>query len=66
MPIMTGSWSRMLQLGRPGFEYICPYGHGNLKVAELQISGTESPEWTEHQDLWEELCAASRDDRSRP
>ncbi len=61
MPIETGSWSRMLQLGRPRIEYICPYGHGTLNVAELQISGLENPEWTPHAEMWEELCAASRD-----
>ncbi|HWB96753.1 MAG TPA: hypothetical protein VG672_08630 [Bryobacteraceae bacterium] len=61
MPIETGSWSRMLQFGRPRIEYICPYGHGTLNVAELQISGLENPEWTPHAEMWEELCAASRD-----
>ena len=39
MPVETGSWSSMLQLGRPRIESICPYGHGTLKVAELQITG---------------------------
>ncbi|MFI5382529.1 MAG: hypothetical protein ACHRHE_24830, partial [Tepidisphaerales bacterium] len=38
MPLTSGSWGQMLQLGRPHLEYICPYGHGTLKVAELQIS----------------------------
>ena len=61
MPVETGSWSRMLQLGRPRIEYICPYGHGTLTEAELQISGLENPEWTPHADMWEELCAAGRD-----
>ena len=46
MPVETGSWSRMLFLGRPRMEYICPYGHGTLKEAELQIPGMENPEWT--------------------
>ena len=65
MPVETGSWSRMLQLGRPRIEYICPYGHGKLNVAELQISGRENPEWTQHEDLWDELCAASKADSKR-
>ena len=43
MPVETGSWSRMLFLGRPRIEYICPYGHGTLKEAELQISGYGKP-----------------------
>lgn len=62
MPIETGSWSRMLQFGRPRIEYICPYGHGTLREEELQISGLENPEWTPHSDdLWEELCASSKE-----
>ena len=58
MPIETGSWGYMLQLGRPRIEYICPYGHGKLNVEELQISGKVQPEWTEHGDIWDELFAA--------
>jgi hypothetical protein len=62
MPVETGSWSRMLQFGRPRIEYICPYGHGTLKEDELQISGLEGPEWTPHSDdMWEELCASSKE-----
>lgn len=62
MPIGTGSWGQMLQLGRPQIEYICPYGHGTLKQAELQISGLENPEWTRNSgDMWEELCASSKE-----
>ncbi len=62
MPIETGSWGRMLFLGRPRIEYICPYGHGTLKEEELQISGMEAPEWTPNSDdLWEELCASSKE-----
>jgi hypothetical protein len=59
MPITAGSWGQMLQLGRPQIEYICPYGHGSLKVAELQISGLEPSEWTENGDMWEELSSSS-------
>ncbi len=66
MPIETGSWSSMLLFGRPRIEYICPYGHGTLKEEELQIAGLENPEWTSHPDLWEELCAASKDTETRP
>jgi hypothetical protein len=63
MPIETGSWGYMLQLGRPQIEYICPYGHGKLNVEELQISGKVQPEWTKHGDIWDELFAIS--DRER-
>jgi len=60
MPVATGSWGFMLQLGRPRIEYICPYGHGTLKEEELQISGLANPEWTAHSDdYWAELSAAS-------
>ncbi len=66
MPVETGSWSRMLLLGRPRIEYICPYGHGTLNVAELQISGLENPEWNPHGEMWDELCAPARDSDQRP
>jgi len=60
MPVETGSWGFMLQLGRPRIEYICAYGHGTLKEEELQISGLANPEWTAHSDdFWEELSASS-------
>jgi len=62
MPIETGSWGQMLELGRPRIEYICPYGHGTLKAEELQISGLANPEWTPHSDdIWDELYASSKD-----
>jgi hypothetical protein len=64
MPVETGSWSRMLQFGRPRIEYICPYGHGTLREEELQISGLETPKWDRTGDLWEDLCAASKDSES--
>jgi hypothetical protein len=57
MPVGTGSWSRMLQLGRPRIEYICLYGHGSLAKAEVQISGLENPEWTPRGEMWDELFA---------
>src|SRR5512146_3145088 len=53
MPVETGSWGRMLFMGRPRIEYICPYGHGTLIKEELQISGMENPEWTPGADLWD-------------
>ncbi|MCU1329794.1 MAG: hypothetical protein JWN34_5164 [Bryobacterales bacterium] len=57
MPVETGSWSHMLRLGRPKMEYICPFGHGTLNVEELQITGTVTPDWTQHGDIWAELFA---------
>jgi len=54
MPIQKGSWTHVL-LGAPRTEYICPYGHGTLKVAELHMTGTQSPDWQPHEDIWKEL-----------
>jgi hypothetical protein len=56
MPILTGSWTHVL-FGAPRTEYICPYGHGTLKVAELQITGHQNPDWEPHEDIWKELYA---------
>jgi hypothetical protein len=55
MPIATGSWSNMLTFGRPKTEWICPYGHGTLRVSNLQITGSELPDWEPHHDMWQEL-----------
>jgi hypothetical protein len=56
MPITTGSWGQILQRGRPKVEYICPYGHGTLKIDELQIDGLETADWQRHSDdIWTEL-----------
>src|SRR5262245_19043850 len=54
MPILRGSWTHVL-LGAPRTEYICPYGHGTLKVEELQLTGHQSPDWEPHEDIWKEL-----------
>lgn len=54
MPIQTGSWTHVL-LGAPRTEYICPYGHGTLKVDDLQITGHLEPDWQPHADMWKEL-----------
>jgi hypothetical protein len=56
MPIAAGSWPNMLFLGQPRTEYICVYGHGTLKVPEVQITGPNSPDWEPHgDDIWREL-----------
>jgi len=62
MPVATGSWSRILQLGRPRIEYICTYGHGTLSEDDLRISGRSGAEWTPNSDdIWTELCAPGKD-----
>jgi hypothetical protein len=55
MPVATGSWTHLLFVGTPRTEYICPYGHGTLKVTELQFTGRENPDWQPHEDIWKEL-----------
>ena len=45
MLVLTDSWTHVL-LGAPRTEYICPYGHGTLKVAELQITGHQHHDWS--------------------
>lgn len=55
MPVTRGSWTRMLLSGRPHTEYICTYGHGTLKVPDVQFTGKEPHAWAEHQDIWKEL-----------
>ncbi len=56
MPVPMGSWTHVLLVGTPRTEYICPYGHGTLKVADLQITG-QNPDWQPHRDIWTELKA---------
>ncbi|HML17051.1 MAG TPA: hypothetical protein VK419_08490 [Bryobacteraceae bacterium] len=56
MPIQTGSWTHVL-LGAPRTEYICPYGHGTLRVDQLQITGLHEAEWQPHDDMWKELAS---------
>jgi hypothetical protein len=55
MPVAAGSWTHILLFGPPRTEYICAYGHGTLKVPELQISGKEKPDWKPIDDMWKEL-----------
>lgn len=55
MPVTRGSWNRMFLVGKPHTEYICTYGHGTLKVPDLQFTGKEPLKWAEHQDIWKEL-----------
>jgi hypothetical protein len=57
MPIKTGSWSHVL-LGPSKTEYICTYGHGTLKVFEIQSSGPHPPDWQAHDDIWKELFSS--------
>lgn len=63
MPIATGDWTHVL-LSRPRTEYICIWGHGTLKVEELQITGSSSPDWQPHgEDIWKELVALEKPEK---
>ncbi len=54
-PVARGSWTHVL-LSPPRTEYICLYGHGTLKVPELQVGGPHPPDWQPHgDDIWKEL-----------
>jgi len=57
MPIATGSWGAHFLMGLPRTEYICPFGHGTLKIEELQITGHSEPAWQPHEDIWKELLS---------
>jgi hypothetical protein len=60
MPVLRGSYSKMLQEGRPKFEYICPYGHGTLSVPGTRFQGRDPNVWQSNKDLWESLVSADR------
>lgn len=56
MPVAAGSWPNMLLFGQPRMEYICLYGHGTLKVPEVQMNGPNPIDWQPHDDdIWKEL-----------
>lgn len=56
MPVVVGSWSNMMLFGQPRTEYICIYGHGTLKVPEVELTGSKRPDWQKHDDdIWKEL-----------
>ena len=59
MPVSSGSHAHVI-FGPPRTGYICSYGHGTLKVPELEISGREKPDWKKNgDDMWKELYSAS-------
>ena len=54
MPVSRGSWQGVL-LGPPRTEYICPYGHGTLRVKDLHLESPEATNWRQIDDIWKEL-----------
>ena len=64
MPVFAGSWPNMFLKGQPRREYICIYGHGTLKVPEVELTGPKKNRWQRHdEDIWKELEALSAGDR---
>jgi len=63
-----GLLGRMLQLGRPRVEYICPYGHGTLRAEEVQISAWPIPNGHPNPATCGKICTppAAGTTRSRP
>lgn len=55
MPVAAGSWPNMFLIGQPRMEYICTYGHGTLKMPEVDLTGPKSPDWQSNRDMWKEL-----------
>jgi hypothetical protein len=54
MPLTSGGWNGIL-LGPPRTDYICPFGHGTLRVPDLHISSGGDAEWDPIDDMWREL-----------
>jgi hypothetical protein len=64
MPVSAGSWPNMFLKGQPRMEYICIYGHGTLKVPEVELTGPKTMDWQPHNDdIWKELEALGTGDR---
>jgi hypothetical protein len=59
MPIAKGSWGSPLLKGLPSIEYICPYGHGTLRVSDASLAGDDEEDWVKHDDMWKELFETS-------
>lgn len=63
MPVTSGNHAHVI-FKPPRTDYICTYGHGTLKVPELNISGREKPDWKANEDIWTELYSTSSPDRN--
>ena len=55
MPVNEGGFHRVL-FAPPKTGYICPFGHGTLRVPELKSVNHDPSDWQEHgDDIWKEL-----------
>jgi hypothetical protein len=59
MPITYGVWDQVL-MGRPRTDYICPFGHGTLRVPELHLASPDLVQWKPIDNMWKELEAIDR------
>lgn len=62
MPVAEGHWHHVL-LGPPRTSYVCVFGHGTLRVSELNITGKNPAAWEEHEDIWTELYELESSER---
>jgi hypothetical protein len=56
MPLTRGSWNELILMGPPRTEYICPFGHGTLRVPDLHLETAEDLNWHPIDDMWKELA----------
>ena len=63
MPVNEGGFHRIL-FAPPKTGYICPFGHGTLRVPELRAVNHEPSDWKEHDDdIWKELFAVHESEK---
>ncbi|MCC7235125.1 MAG: hypothetical protein IT163_07465 [Bryobacterales bacterium] len=54
MPVSSGAWNSLL-LRSPRTDYICRYGHGTLRVSDVELVGMSRTDWHAVDDMWKEL-----------
>lgn len=54
MPVSSGGWNSLL-LRAPRTDYICRFGHGTLRVPDVDLTGTPQSDWHSIDDMWKEL-----------
>jgi hypothetical protein len=63
MPVNEGGFHRVL-FAPPKTGYICPFGHGTLRVPELKAVNHDPSDWQEHDDdIWKELFAVHESEK---
>ena len=63
MPVNEGGWDHVL-FAPPKTGYICPFGHGTLRVPELKMVNHDPSKWQEHdEDIWKELFAVHESEK---